>query len=127
MKLFRRKKDEETIVTWCEYEALWDHLKQAIGHSADTLDGDIDAVRTQLGTTDNMVNTIQTQVTDIQASMARLEATVTQLTGPYEQDNHQYADAYSIGDNDEVAPEVNQGRCRSFANRSHGFHPVGVP
>jgi hypothetical protein len=59
--------------------------------------------------------------------MARLEATVTQLTGLYEQDNHQYADAYSIGDNDEVAPEVNQGLCHGFANRGHGFHPVGVP
>jgi hypothetical protein len=58
MKLFCRKKDEETVVTWREYEALRDHLKQAIGHSTDTLDGDIDAVRTQLGTTDNTVNTI---------------------------------------------------------------------
>jgi hypothetical protein len=74
-----------------------------------------------------MVNTIQTQVTDIQASMARLEATVTWLTGMYEQDNHQYADADSIGDNDEVAPEVNQGRGRGFANRGRGFHPVRVP
>jgi hypothetical protein len=84
-------------------------------------------MRTQLRTTDNTVNTIQTQVTDIQASMVRLEATVTRLTKLYEQDNHQYADGDSIGDNDEVAPEVNHGRGRGFANCGHGFHPVGIP
>jgi hypothetical protein len=60
-----QKKDRETMVTWREYEALWDHLKRAIDHSADTLDGDIDAMKTQLGNTDNIVNTIQTQVTNI--------------------------------------------------------------
>jgi hypothetical protein len=53
------------VVTWCEYEALRDHLKRAIDHSADKLDGDINAVKTQLGNTDNTVNTIQTKVTDI--------------------------------------------------------------
>jgi hypothetical protein len=41
-----QKKDGETLVTWRKYEALRDHLKQAIGHSADTLDGDIDVVKT---------------------------------------------------------------------------------
>jgi hypothetical protein len=64
-------------------------------------------VKTQLGTTNNTVNTIQTQVTDIQASMARLEATVTWLTRLYAQDNQQYADADSIGDNDDVVNEAN--------------------
>jgi hypothetical protein len=54
-----------TLVTWREYEALRDNLRQAIGHSADTPDGDIDAVKTQLGATDNTINIIQTQVTDI--------------------------------------------------------------
>jgi hypothetical protein len=58
------------VVTWREYEALRDHLKRAINHSADMLDGDIDDVKTQMGNTITMVNTIQTQVTDIQASMA---------------------------------------------------------
>jgi hypothetical protein len=82
-----QKKDGETLVTWHEYEALRDNLRQAIGHSADTLDGDIDVVKTQLGATDNTVNIIQTQNTDIQASMARLEATVTRLTSLYAQDN----------------------------------------
>jgi hypothetical protein len=82
-----QKKDGETLVTWREYEALRDNLRQAIGHSADTLDGDIDVVKTQLGATDNTVNIIQTQNTDIQASMARLEATVTRLTSLYAQDN----------------------------------------
>jgi hypothetical protein len=53
-----QKKDGETLVTWREYEALRDHRKQAIGHSADTLDGDIDAVKTRMGATDNMVNII---------------------------------------------------------------------
>jgi peptidoglycan hydrolase CwlO-like protein len=86
-----KKKDGETVVTWHEYEALWDHLKRAIGHSTDTLDRDIDAVKTQLGHIDNTVDTIQTQVTDIQASMARLEAIITQLTDQYEPENHQYA------------------------------------
>jgi hypothetical protein len=52
-----QKKDGETVVTSCEYEALRDHLKRAIDHSADTLDGDIDAVKTQLGNTNNMANT----------------------------------------------------------------------
>jgi hypothetical protein len=60
-----QKKDGETVVTWHEYEALQNHLKRAIGHSTNTLDSDIDAVKTQLGHTDNMVNTIQTQFTDI--------------------------------------------------------------
>jgi hypothetical protein len=53
-----QKKDGETMVTWREYEALWDHLKRAINHSADMLDGYIDDVKTQLGTTDTTVNTI---------------------------------------------------------------------
>jgi hypothetical protein len=53
-----QKKDRETLVTWREYEALRDNLRQALGHSADTLDGDIDAVKTQLGATDNTVNII---------------------------------------------------------------------
>jgi hypothetical protein len=60
-----QKKDGVTVVTWREYEALHNHLKRAIDHSADTPDGDIDEVKTQLGHTNNMVNTIQTQVTDI--------------------------------------------------------------
>jgi hypothetical protein len=34
--------------------------------------------------------------------MARLEATVTRLTGLYAQENQQYADADSIGENEEV-------------------------
>ena len=54
------KKDAEAVVTWSEYEALRDHLKRTIEHSADTLDGDIEAVKTQLGTTETTVNTIQT-------------------------------------------------------------------
>jgi hypothetical protein len=58
------------VVTWREYEALRYHLKRAINHSADMLDGDIDDVKTQLGNTITTVNTIQTQFTDIQASMA---------------------------------------------------------
>jgi negative regulator of sigma E activity len=41
-----QKKDGETLVTWREYEALRDNLRQAIGHSANTLDGVIDAVKT---------------------------------------------------------------------------------
>jgi hypothetical protein len=49
------------------------------------------------------------------------------LTGLYAQDNQQYADADSIGDNDDVVNEANQGRGRGFANRGHGFHSVGVP
>jgi hypothetical protein len=126
-KTILQKKDGETVVTWREYEALQDHLKQVIGHSADTLDGDIDAETTQVGTTDNTVNTIQTQVTNIQASMARLEATVTRLTGLYETDNQQYANADSIGDNDDVVNEANQGQGRGFANHGCGFHPVGIP
>jgi hypothetical protein len=121
-----QKKDGETVVTWREYEALRDHLKREIDHLVDTLDGDIDAVKTQLGHTDNMVNTFQTQVTDIQASMAQLEATVTRLIGQYELGNHQYADADSIGDNEEVVHEANQGRGHGVANRNHGFHPLGV-
>jgi hypothetical protein len=102
-------------------------LKRAIDHSADTLDGDIDAVKTQLGHTDNTVNTIQTQVTDIQASMARLEATVTCLTGLHAQGSQPYADADSIGDNEEVVNEANEGQGRGVANRGHGFHPLGIP
>jgi hypothetical protein len=51
-----QKKDVETMVIWREYEALWDHFKRAITHSADTLDGDIDATKTQLGNTDNTVS-----------------------------------------------------------------------
>jgi septal ring factor EnvC (AmiA/AmiB activator) len=115
------------VVTWCEYEALRDHLKRAIDHSADKLDGDINAVKTQLGNTDNTVNTIQTQVTDIQVSMARLEATVTRLISVYAQENQQYADADSIGDNGEVVNGANQGRGRGFLNRGYCFHPVGIP
>jgi archaellum component FlaC len=102
-----QKKDGETMLPWRKYEALRDHLKRAINHSIDTLDGDIDAVKTQLGHIDNTVNTIQTQVTDIWASMARLEATVTRLTGMYAQDNQPYGDADSIGDNEEVFNEAN--------------------
>jgi negative regulator of sigma E activity len=41
-----QKKDGETLVTWHEYEALRDNLRQAIGHSANPPDGDIDAVKT---------------------------------------------------------------------------------
>jgi hypothetical protein len=106
-----------SVVIWREYEVLRDHLKRG---------GDIDAVKTQLANTDNTSNTIQTQVNDIQASMARLEATVTRLTGLYVQENQQYAYADSIADNEEVVNEANQGRGRGFANRGHGFHPVGV-
>jgi hypothetical protein len=63
--------------------------------------------KTQLANTDTTVNTIQTQVTDIQASMDRLEETVSCLTGLYAQENQQYADANSIGDNEEVVNEAN--------------------
>jgi hypothetical protein len=53
-----QKKYGETVVTWREYEALRDHLKRTTDHPANMLDGDIDAVKTQLGNTDTMVNTI---------------------------------------------------------------------
>jgi hypothetical protein len=59
--------------------------------------------------------------------MARLEATVTRLTGLYAQENQQYADADSIGENEEVVNQANQGRGCGFANRGRGFHLVGVP
>jgi hypothetical protein len=58
--------------------------------------------------------------------MAQLEATVTHLTGLYAQENQQYADADSIGDNEEAFNEASQGRGRGFANRGRGFHLVGV-
>jgi hypothetical protein len=41
--------------------------------------------------------------------MARLEAMVTHLTGLYAQFNQPYADADSIGDNEEVVNRANQG------------------
>ena len=109
-----QKKDAEAMVTWREYEALRDHLKRTIEHSADTLDGDIEAVKTQLGTTETTINTIQTQVTDIQTNMTRLEATMTRLTGMLE--NQQFEDAASMGDNEEADPALNLGRGRGNAN-----------
>jgi hypothetical protein len=44
-----QKKDGEAMVNWLKYEALQDHLKQAIDHSVDTLDGNIDAVKNTIG------------------------------------------------------------------------------
>ena len=107
-----QRKDGESIVTWREYEALRDHLKRAIDSSADNLDGDIEAAKTQLGTTDATVNNIQTTVTDIQTNMTRLEATMNRLNNFM--DTLQFEDAASMDGNEEVDPAQNQGRGRVF-------------
>jgi hypothetical protein len=49
------------------------------------------------------------------------------LTDLYVQDNQPYADADSIGDNEEVANEANQDRGSGVANRGCGFHLLGIP
>jgi hypothetical protein len=51
---------------------------------------------------------------------------VTHLTGLYAQFNQPYADADSIGDNEEVVNRANQGRGCGVANRGCGFHPLGI-
>ena len=116
-----QKKDGESTVTWREYEALRDHLKRAIDSSADNLDGDIEAVKTQLATSDATVNNIQTTVTDIQTNMARLEATVNRLANLL--DNQHNEDAASMDGNEEVDPAQHQGRGFGLPGCGHVLRP----
>ena len=109
-----------------EYEALRDHLKCAINTSADNLDVEVEAVKTQLTATDATVNNIQTTVNTIQANMTRLEETMNRFNA-FLDNNHQYDDAASMDGNEEADVGQNQGRGRGFPGRGRGFCPLGEP
>ena len=107
-----QKKDDNTTVTWREYEALRDHLTGVINRSTENIDADIQAMQMKVEATETTVTNMQAQMTQLQTSIQQLTQSVTGLRVAVEQRQHgDHGDDDSVhGDNEHMMGNNGHGR-----------------
>ena len=132
-----QEKDENTTVTWGDYQHLRHHLTGAIEKQAKTITSgfhdDLDGLHERLGTTEDNVTAMQQQLATLQTSINTLQATVETMRTTVDQHFQQYDDAYGehdgsmAGDNQPQAPHgrgLGAGR-GNMPLHGRGFAPLG--
>lgn len=104
-----QKKNDDTTVTWRDYEEIRDHLQGIFTRTTDRIEKDAQLTQLQLEETEKTINTIQRQVTNIQTSIQTLTQSVNGLRLLVEQQQHPHAkddNANSNADNVATAPMI---------------------
>jgi len=131
----RKKKDEE-LVTWREYEALKSHLTRVFTHTTDAIDKNIQDVQVAMDQNVSVVTNIQTQVTALNTNVATFQHSIDALTvAIQQQQEHPHDDVFDDSDEGsaaDAAPHHGRGCANPPAHvpaaapaYARGFAPLG--
>ncbi|KAK1649869.1 hypothetical protein QYE76_067674, partial [Lolium multiflorum] len=112
----QENKDSADIITWREFEALWNEMRREFRAQDDVLNGKVEAINQKLDTTNATVTTMADQVTDIQRSLADMRLAIENLTAQQQQDDDEDPELQDDAHNAHGAPR---------GNRPRGWAPLG--